>query len=97
MTKMQGLQGCSLGPILPLVKGKLEEVIDLDCKPCIPATVRVFPDAPDVFACAELSCPSLDADTLEGCKKRACPFAHQRRREESAIEIAAKDAKERER
>jgi hypothetical protein len=53
--------------------------------------VRVFPDAPDVFACAELACPDLDSGTLEGCKKRACPFTYQWVREEAAIDQARKD------
>jgi hypothetical protein len=37
---------------------------------------------PDPFACAETECRYLDADTLEGCAKRACPFTFQRKREE---------------
>jgi hypothetical protein len=49
------------------------------------------------FACAETGCHFLDAGDLAGCEKeRHCPFAHQRRREESAIEIEAKDAKAKE-
>jgi hypothetical protein len=55
----------------------------------------VFPDAPDTFACAELACPDLDTGTLDGCKKRACPFTHQRVREEAAIDEARKDDKKR--
>ena len=46
----------------------------------------------DAFACAEIACKHLDADTLENCIKRACPFTHQRRREEDAARWEAKDA-----
>jgi len=45
----------------------------------------------DPFACAEVQCVFLDRDTLEGCVKRACPFAFQRQREEDVIEIDRKD------
>ncbi len=41
--------------------------------------------SPDPFACAETGCHFLEAGTLEGCIKRACPFAHQRLREESRV------------
>jgi len=50
---------------------------------------------PDPFACAEIGCVYLDADTLEGCKKRACPFAYQRGREEDQVERDRKDAEAR--
>lgn len=55
--------------------------------------VRVFPIIEDVFACAELQCYFLEVVNLDSCEKQHCPFAHQRRREESAIEIATKDAR----
>lgn len=35
----------------------------------------------EYFACSEMRCQFLDSATLEDCSKRACPFAHQRRRE----------------
>ena len=57
--------------------------------------VRVFPDAPDTFACAEVLCPALDTDTVEGCKRKACPFGFQRQREEDEIDRARKDKKQR--
>jgi hypothetical protein len=47
----------------------------------------------DAFACAETECRYLDADTLEGCKKRACPFTYQRHREEDQAERDRKDGK----
>lgn len=50
---------------------------------------------PDPFACAETGCRYLDADTLENCIKRACPFTFQRRREEDQAERERKDARAR--
>jgi len=48
---------------------------------------------PDLFACAELGCPALDADTLALCFKRSCPFAYVRQREEDQVARDRKDGK----
>jgi hypothetical protein len=50
----------------------------------------------EYIACCELECSDLDRSTLDYCEKeRHCPFAHQRRREEAAIDQARKDAERR--
>jgi hypothetical protein len=55
----------------------------------------VSPDAPEVFACAEIECEHLDGRTLQECEKARCCFTFQRSREESAADQARKDEKER--
>ncbi len=42
-------------------------------------------DSREVFACAELECPSLESGDVANCERERCPFAFQRRREEDAI------------
>ncbi len=44
-----------------------------------------------LFACAEIECPSLEGANVADCERDHCPFAHQRRREEEAIERERKD------
>ena len=57
--------------------------------------VRVFPDAPDTFACAELGCLFLEMATVAECERARCSMAYIRRREEDAIDRARKDEKQR--